>query len=249
LLGQKILCGRGVLLGLYLVPLRQSRNLAVGEMADQLMANREQVGLLQRSRYALENRGQDAMASRDGQFLLFDALPFLRPFPLDMLWRRCVGMVDAASWIGTDLDHLSALAAVHDDSLRHLVAWPLVGGELTACPVRLGFLDLQLDILIPSQGSAFAGIPRRRNLDSLQLGFQSLFHASVNLGAETVGRSTLCGIRSQGRRFPETLNAKGRRYESYDDFVIARGQTPKRQSLAPEPTPAQGGQKRVFSYF
>src|ERR1700677_4283005 len=34
LLSQKFLRGRRVLLGLYLVPLGQSRNLAVGEMAD-----------------------------------------------------------------------------------------------------------------------------------------------------------------------------------------------------------------------
>src|SRR5579862_3977804 len=34
LLSQKLLCGRGVLLCLYLVPLRQSRDLAVGEMAN-----------------------------------------------------------------------------------------------------------------------------------------------------------------------------------------------------------------------
>ena len=36
LLGQKLLRGRGILLGLYLVPLRQSRDLDVGEMADQV---------------------------------------------------------------------------------------------------------------------------------------------------------------------------------------------------------------------
>jgi len=40
LLGQKPLRGRGVLLCLYLVPLRQSRDLAVGEMADQVMGDR-----------------------------------------------------------------------------------------------------------------------------------------------------------------------------------------------------------------
>jgi hypothetical protein len=34
LLDQKFLCGRRVLLRLYLVPLRQSRDLAVGEMTD-----------------------------------------------------------------------------------------------------------------------------------------------------------------------------------------------------------------------
>ncbi len=46
LLGQKLLRGRRVLLRLYLVPLRQSRNLAVGEMADQVVGDRQQVGLL-----------------------------------------------------------------------------------------------------------------------------------------------------------------------------------------------------------
>ena len=105
------------------------------------------------------------MASRNGQFLLLDALPFLCPLPLDLLRRRRVGMVDAASWIGTNLDHLSALAAVHDNRLGHLVAGFLNGREFCTCAVRLGFLDLQLHILIPSQGSALAGNPRRRNLD------------------------------------------------------------------------------------
>jgi hypothetical protein len=74
-------------------------------------------------------------------------------------------VVGAASGIGTNLDDLSALAAVHDDGLRHLVAWLPVRGELGACAVCLRFLDLLFDILIPSQGSALAGIPRRRNLD------------------------------------------------------------------------------------
>ena len=46
LLGQKFLCGRRVLLCLYLVPLRQSRDLAVGKMTDQVVGNRQQVGLL-----------------------------------------------------------------------------------------------------------------------------------------------------------------------------------------------------------
>ena len=46
LFGQKFLCRRRVLLRLYLVPLRQSRDLAVGEMADQVVGNRQQVGLL-----------------------------------------------------------------------------------------------------------------------------------------------------------------------------------------------------------
>ena len=45
LFGQKFLCGRRVLLRLYLVPLRQSRDLAVGEMTDQVVGNRQQVSL------------------------------------------------------------------------------------------------------------------------------------------------------------------------------------------------------------
>src|SRR6266478_8938078 len=104
------------------------------------------------------------MASRNGQFLLFDALPFLRPLPLNLLRRRRVGVVDAASGIGTNLYDLSALAAVHDDGLSHLLAWLLVCGELSACTVCFRLLDLQFHILIPSHGSALAGIPRRRNL-------------------------------------------------------------------------------------
>src|SRR5208282_2915955 len=105
------------------------------------------------------------MASRDGQFLLFDALPFLRALPLDLLRRGRVRMVDATSRIGTDLDDLSALPAVHDDGLCHLLAGLLVSWGLGACAVCLRLLDLQLYIPIPSKGSALAGIPRRRNLD------------------------------------------------------------------------------------
>src|ERR1035441_282236 len=41
LLVQKLVCGLGVLLLLYLVPLRQSRDLAVGETADQVMGDRQ----------------------------------------------------------------------------------------------------------------------------------------------------------------------------------------------------------------
>src|SRR5580704_9397132 len=105
------------------------------------------------------------MASSNGQFLLFDALAFLGPLALDLLRRRRVGVVGAASGIGTNLDDLSALPAVHDDGLSHLVAWFLVRGELGACTVCLRLLDLQFDILIPPQGSALARIPCRRNLD------------------------------------------------------------------------------------
>ena len=40
---------------------------------------------------------------------------------------RRVGMVGAASWIGTNLDDLSTLTAVHDDGLSHLVTGFLNG--------------------------------------------------------------------------------------------------------------------------
>src|SRR5260370_32609608 len=105
------------------------------------------------------------MASRNRQFFLFDALPFLRPLPLNFLRGRRVGVVDAAGWISTNLDDQSTLAAVHDDGLSHLLAWPLLSRQLGACAVCLLLLDLQLHLLIPSQGRALAGIPRRRNLD------------------------------------------------------------------------------------
>lgn len=75
----------------------------------------------------MEDRSQDTMASRNGQFLLFDALPFLRPLPLNLLRSRRVGMVDSASWIGANLNDLSALTAVHDDGLSHLVTGFLNG--------------------------------------------------------------------------------------------------------------------------
>ena len=47
------------------------------------------------------------MASRNCQFFLFDALPFLDPLPLDLLRRRRVGMMNTTSGIGTDLDDLT----------------------------------------------------------------------------------------------------------------------------------------------
>jgi hypothetical protein len=46
LLGQKFLCGCGIFLCLHLMPLRQSRDLAVGEMVNQVVGDRQQVGLL-----------------------------------------------------------------------------------------------------------------------------------------------------------------------------------------------------------
>jgi hypothetical protein len=48
------------------------------------------------------------------------------------------------------LDDLSALTAVHDDGLSHLLAWLLVSRQIGACAVRLRFLDLQIHILIPT---------------------------------------------------------------------------------------------------
>src|SRR6202034_355457 len=126
------------------------------------------------------------MASRNDQFLLFDALPFFCPLALDLLRRRRVRVVGTASGIGANSDDLSALATVHDDRLSHLVAWFLIRGELATCTIGFRLFDLQFDILIPPQGSAFAGIPRRRNLDQLRLGFQSLSHGSVDFGPKTV---------------------------------------------------------------
>src|ERR1700723_3057062 len=127
LLGQKFLRRRGVLLRLYLVSLRQSRNLAIREAANQVVGDRQQVSFLQWSRNALKDRSQDTMASRDRQFLLLDPLAFVSPLPLDLLRRRRVRGVGAARRIGTNLDDLSALAAVHDNRLRHLVTGFLNG--------------------------------------------------------------------------------------------------------------------------
>jgi hypothetical protein len=49
-------------------------------------------------------------------------------------------MVDAASWIGTDLDDLSALAAVHDDGLSHLSHGFWFADSLVLAPFAFGFL-------------------------------------------------------------------------------------------------------------
>ena len=57
-------------------------------------------------------------------------------------------MVDAASWIGTNLDDLSALAAVHDDGLSHLLARSLKPDLLRAHTVGFRFLDLQFQVAI-----------------------------------------------------------------------------------------------------
>jgi hypothetical protein len=43
------------------------------------LCDRQQVGLLERSRYALEGRSQNTMARRNGQLLLFDAFPIFYP--------------------------------------------------------------------------------------------------------------------------------------------------------------------------
>ena len=67
LLGQKFLCGRRVLLRFYLVPLRQSRDLAVGEMADQVVGDRQQVAFFNgadtRWRIVAKTRWRVVMAS------------------------------------------------------------------------------------------------------------------------------------------------------------------------------------------
>src|ERR1700691_3934454 len=110
-------------------------------MTDQVVGNRQQVSLRNGSRHALKDCSQDTMASRNGELLLLDAPPFLCPLPLDLLRRRRVGMVDTARWIGTNLDDLSTLAAVHDHCLGHLVTGFLKGGEVGAGPVRLWLFD------------------------------------------------------------------------------------------------------------
>src|ERR1700733_7652488 len=59
-----------------------------------------------------------------------------------------------------------------------------------ACTVCLRLLDLQLHILIPSQGSHARGEFHAAEIwisCGLVLGFQRLFRASVNLGPETGG--------------------------------------------------------------
>ena len=120
-------------------PPRQSRDLAVGEMADQVVGNCQQVSLLKRSRYALEDRSQDTMASRNGQFLLFDS-PTRGSSGLQVplgTWRACLqhcyhrlyvsvrlpalarltrqeekkGLYDTPSEIGTFLSWQKALAS------------------------------------------------------------------------------------------------------------------------------------------
>ena len=88
------------------------------------------------------------MASRNSQFLLFDPLPFLRPLPLDLLRRECVGMVDPTSGIGTNLDDLAALAAVRDSCPCHLVARLLNRRKLGASAIRFCFPELQLHVSI-----------------------------------------------------------------------------------------------------
>jgi len=67
------------------------------------------------------------MANGDGLFAFFDAPTLLSPFLGNLLRRGCVVMVHAAIGIGTNLDDLSALAAVHDDGLGHLVTGFLNG--------------------------------------------------------------------------------------------------------------------------
>jgi len=57
-----------------------------------------------------------------------------------------------ACWIGigTNLDRLSTLAAIHDNGLGHLVTGFLRSWQLCGCPIGLRFLDFQFDVLISS---------------------------------------------------------------------------------------------------
>ena len=134
LLCQQFLRGIGVLLDLYLVPLRQSRDLAVGQMCDQVLSDDLQVRLLQRSRNPLQHGRQYPMAGRDRKLLLLDSLAFRCPLPLNLFGRRRVRTMHPASWIGTNLDDVSALASVRYDGLGH--ACRKAFGTLTAWRVR-----------------------------------------------------------------------------------------------------------------
>jgi hypothetical protein len=84
------------------------------------------------------------MASRKGQFLLFDALPFLRPLPLDLLRRGHVGMVDAAAWIGarprgnsTPPKSVLAAAWFPESFSRERQSWPETVGRNTLCRIKV----------------------------------------------------------------------------------------------------------------
>jgi len=57
-------------------------------------------------------------------------------------------MMYTAGKIGTDLDDLPALAAVHDDCLSYLVARSLKPDLLRAYALAFRFLDLQFQVAI-----------------------------------------------------------------------------------------------------
>ena len=86
----------------------------------------------------------------DGQFFFLDASALFRPLLRDLLRRRRIGMVDAAIGIGTNLNCLAALPAVHDNGLGHLVTRLLRGWRLCGGAVGLRLPDFQFDVLISS---------------------------------------------------------------------------------------------------
>src|SRR5208337_3049868 len=117
----------------------------------------------------------------------FDALAFLDPFPRNLFGRGCVWVMHAASRVGADFDDLSALAAVHHDGFGHLLARLLDRRQLRRRSVGLGLLDLEFHVVVPPQGSALTGIPRRRNLHQLRLAFERLRYVNVELVTKTLG--------------------------------------------------------------
>src|ERR1039458_9975510 len=119
------------------------------------------------------------------------------------LRRRRVGTMDTAGRTGANLDYVSTLTPVRDNRLGHLLAGFLNGREFSACAVHLGFLDLQLHVLIPPQRSALASVPCRRNLYKLRLAFERLRDGGVDLGPEAQWVGALCGIKGQGELWGE----------------------------------------------
>ena len=99
------------------------------------------------------------MPSGYGESIFLDPLPFLCPLPFNLLRRGCIRMMHAAGKIGADFDDLSALAAVHDDSLGYFVAGFLEPYLLRGHTVHLRLFDLQFQIAIAAQGCAFTGVP------------------------------------------------------------------------------------------
>jgi len=126
------------------------------------------------------------MAYGDDQFFFLDALPLVCPLLRDLLRRRRIGMVDAAIGIGANLDCLSALATIHDDSLGHLVTGLLRSWQLGGYAVGLRFLDFQFDVLISSQGCSLAGVPSGRNLHESGFAFERLSHMRIDLRTEAL---------------------------------------------------------------